>query len=294
MVNIGKYNRLKVVKKVDFGAYLDGGNGVEILLPEKYVEPTVEIGDELDVFIYTDSEDRLIATTETPFAKVGEFAFLQVSQVNEVGAFLDWGISGKDLLVPFSEQKTRMMRGGIYPVYVYLDVTSKRVVASTKLDKFLGNTIPKYKRGDNVKALVLRHEEPGYRVIVDNLFKGIIYDSDLYSEIELGETIDAHVKQVREDGKIDLSPGPDAASRVRVLAEKIYYLAEAGNGTMPLSDASTPEEITSLLQCSKKDFKKAVGFLLKNGIVSQSDGRLNVIAKWSDKIHNKYKADGKS
>ena len=284
MVNIGKYNRLKVVKKVDFGAYLDGGNGVEILLPEKYVEPTVEIGDELDVFIYTDSEDRLIATTETPFAKVGEFAFLQVSQVNEVGAFLDWGISGKDLLVPFSEQKTRMMRGGIYPVYVYLDVTSKRVVASTKLDKFLGNTIPKYKRGDNVKALVLRHEEPGYRVIVDNLFKGIIYDSDLYSEIELGETIDAHVKQVREDGKIDLSPGPDAASRVRVLAEKIYYLAEASNGTMPLSDASTPEEIKSLLQCSKKDFKKAVGFLLKNGIVSQSDGRLNVIAKWSDKI----------
>ena len=284
MVNIGQYNRLKVVKRVDFGAYLDGGNGVEILLPEKYVDPTVKIGDELDVFIYTDSEDRLIATTERPFAKVGEFAFLQVSQVNEVGAFLDWGISGKDLLVPFSEQKTRMMRGGIYPVYVYLDMATKRVAASTKLDKFLGNTIPKYKRGDNVKALVLRHEDPGYRVIVDNLFKGIIYDSDLYSEIELGETIDAHVKQVRDDGKIDLSPGPDAASRVRVLAEKIYYLAEAANGIMPLSDASTPEEIKSMLQCSKKDFKKAVGFLLKNGIVSQSDGRLNVIAKWSDKI----------
>lgn len=284
MVNIGQYNRLKVVKRVDFGAYLDGGNGVEILLPEKYVEPTVQIGDELDVFIYTDSEDRLIATTERPFAKVGEFAFLQVSQVNEVGAFLDWGISGKDLLVPFSEQKSRMMRGGIYPVYVYLDMATKRVAASTKLDKFLGNTIPKYKRGDNVKALVIRHEDPGYRVIVDNLFKGIIYDSDLYSEIELGETIDAHVKQVRDDGKIDLSPGPDAASRVKVLAEKIYYLAEAANGIMPLSDASTPEEIKSLLQCSKKDFKKAVGFLLKNGIVSQSDGRLNVIAKWSDKI----------
>lgn len=284
MVNIGQYNRLKVVKRVDFGAYLDGGNGVEILLPEKYVDPAVQIGDELDVFVYTDSEDRLIATTERPFAKVGEFAFLQVSQVNEVGTFLDWGISGKDLLVPFSEQKSRMMRGGIYPVYVYLDMATKRVAASTKLDKFLGNTIPKYKRGDNVKALVLRHEDPGYRVIVDNLFKGIIYDSDLYSEIELGETIDAHVKQVRDDGKIDLSPGPDAASRVKVLAEKIYYLAEAANGIMPLSDASTPEEIKSLLRCSKKDFKKAVGFLLKNGIVSQSDGRLNVIAKWSDKI----------
>ncbi|MDE6609002.1 MAG: GntR family transcriptional regulator, partial [Muribaculaceae bacterium] len=273
-----------VVKRVDFGVYLDGGNGVEILLPEKYVESSVNIGDEVDVFIYTDSEDRLIATTERPYAKVGEFAFLQVSQVNEIGAFLDWGISGKDLLVPFSEQKSRMLRGGIYPVYVYLDVATKRVAASTKIDKFLGNKIPRYKRGDNVRALVLRHEDPGYRVIVDNLFKGIIYDSDVYEAIEVGETIDAHVRQVRPDGKIDLSPGPDAASRVKVLAEKIYYLADAANGTMPLSDSSTPEEIKSVLQCSKKDFKKAVGFLMKNGLVSQADGRLTLTGTWSEKI----------
>lgn len=284
MVNIGQYNRLTVVKRVDFGVYLDGGNGVEILLPEKYVESSVNIGDEVDVFIYTDSEDRLIATTERPYAKVGEFAFLQVSQVNEIGAFLDWGISGKDLLVPFSEQKSRMLRGGIYPVYVYLDVATKRVAASTKIDKFLGNKIPRYKRGDNVKALVLRHEDPGYRVIVDNLFKGIIYDSDVYEAIEVGETIDAHVRQVRPDGKIDLSPGPDAASRVKVLAEKIYYLADAANGTMPLSDSSTPEEIKSVLQCSKKDFKKAVGVLMKNGLVSQADGRLTLTGTWSEKI----------
>ncbi|MDE5648164.1 MAG: GntR family transcriptional regulator [Muribaculaceae bacterium] len=284
MVNIGQYNRLTVVKRVDFGVYLDGGNGVEILLPEKYVESSVNIGDEVDVFIYTDSEDRLIATTERPYAKVGEFAFLQVSQVNEIGAFLDWGISGKDLLVPFSEQKSRMLRGGIYPVYVYLDVATKRVAASTKIDKFLGNKIPRYKRGDNVRALVLRHEDPGYRVIVDNLFKGIIYDSDVYEAIEVGETIDAHVRQVRPDGKIDLSPGPDAASRVKVLAEKIYYLADAANGTMPLSDSSTPEEIKSVLQCSKKDFKKAVGFLMKNGLVSQADGRLTLTGTWSEKI----------
>ncbi|MDE6343221.1 MAG: GntR family transcriptional regulator, partial [Muribaculaceae bacterium] len=283
-VNIGQYNRLTVVKRVDFGVYLDGGNGVEILLPEKYVESSVNIGDEVDVFIYTDSEDRLIATTERPYAKVGEFAFLQVSQVNEIGAFLDWGISGKDLLVPFSEQKSRMLRGGIYPVYVYLDVATKRVAASTKIDKFLGNKIPRYKRGDNVRALVLRHEDPGYRVIVDNLFKGIIYDSDVYEAIEVGETIDAHVRQVRPDGKIDLSPGPDAASRVKVLAEKIYYLADAANGTMPLSDSSTPEEIKSVLQCSKKDFKKAVGFLMKNGLVSQADGRLTLTGTWSEKI----------
>ena len=177
-----------------------------------------------------------------------------------------------------------MLRGGIYPVYVYLDVATKRVAASTKIDKFLGNKIPRYKRGDNVRALVLRHEDPGYRVIVDNLFKGIIYDSDVYEAIEVGETIDAHVRQVRPDGKIDLSPGPDAASRVKVLAEKIYYLADAANGTMPLSDSSTPEEIKSVLQCSKKDFKKAVGFLMKNGLVSQADGRLTLTGTWSEKI----------
>lgn len=283
MVNIGQYNTLSVVKKVDFGVYLDGGNGVEILLPEKYIESPLNPGDEIEVFIYTDSEDRLIATTEHPYATVGQFAFLQVSQVNDVGAFLDWGLT-KELLVPFREQKSRMLRGGIYPVYVYLDMATKRVAASAKIEKFLGNKIPQYKRGENVKALVVRHEDPGYRVIVDDMYWGILYDSDMFRELEIGETVDAHVKQVRPDGKIDLSPGPDAAVRTRELAEKIYYLADAGGGFIPLTDKSTPAEIKYLLQCSKKDFKKAVGFLLKNGIVVQEEGRIRIIAVWSDKV----------
>lgn len=284
MVYIGQNNNLKIVRFVDFGAYLDGGNDVEILLPEKYVAPNAKIGDIVEVFVYTDSEDRLIATTEHPYAKVGEFAFLRVSQVNKVGAFLDWGIPGKDLLVPFSEQKARMCSGGVYPVYVYLDITTKRVVASTKLDKFLGNKIPKYKRGDNVKALILRYEEPGYRVIVDNLFKGIIYDSDIYGDVSIGDTVDAHVRLVRPDGKIDLSPGLDAASRVKALAKRIFAKADSEGGYLQISDASTPDEINRILKCSKKDFKKAVGFLLKNRIISQNNGRLHIVAAWPENV----------
>ncbi|MDE6042643.1 MAG: GntR family transcriptional regulator, partial [Muribaculaceae bacterium] len=144
-LKIGKFNRLRVVKSVDFGVYLDGGEGREILLPGRFVPEGAKEGDELDVFIYTDSEDRLIATTDVPYAQAGDFAYLQVSQVNAAGAFLDWGILGKDLLVPFSQQRSRMRQGGVYLVYVYLDDASGRLVASAKTERFLGNTIPDYK-----------------------------------------------------------------------------------------------------------------------------------------------------
>ncbi len=179
MVKIGDYNRLAVTKIVDFGVYLDGGNGVEILLPAKYIEGSPEVGQELDVFVYTDSEDRLIATTEHPFARVGQFAFLEVVDVNKVGAFLDWGLS-KNILVPFSEQKSRMKEGGVYLVYVYLDNATKRVVATAKIEKYLGNVPAEYRRGQEVDALVWQHTPIGYRVIVDNLHNGMIYENELF------------------------------------------------------------------------------------------------------------------
>ncbi|MDE6267678.1 MAG: GntR family transcriptional regulator [Muribaculaceae bacterium] len=278
MVKIGDYNRLKVIKNVDFGAYLDGGDGKEILIPARYIDTPLSPGDEIDVFVYTDSEDRLIATTEHPFARVGEFAFLQVNQVNRIGAFLDWGVS-KELLVPFSEQRAKMIAGGIYLVYVYLDKVTDRVVASAKIDKFLGNVFPRYRRGDVVDALVIEHLEPGYRVIVDNLHKGMIYDNELFHPLEIGESVKAHVKQVRDDGKIDLSPGADTGTRVRALAEKIYYLMDAAGGSTSLTDNSDPAEIKSLLGCSKKDFKKAVGYLLKNKIVETLPGGMRLIGQ---------------
>ena len=283
MIKIGEYNRLKVLKEVDFGIYLDGGNGVEILLPTRYVPDNTSVGDELDVFVYTDSEDRLIATTLQPFAKVGEFAFLEVNDVNSTGAFLDWGLS-KDILVPYSEQKSKMIKGGLYLVYVYLDETTKRVVASAKYEKFIGNLFPKYKRGDVVSALIVSHDDRGYKTIVDNRYWGMIYNTDIFKNLEIGETMTARVNQIREDGKIDLAPGADTGTRVRELAEKIYYLTDAADGHCMLNDNSTPAEIKSLLQCSKKDFKKAAGFLLKNGVITMDEKGISLIATWEDKI----------
>lgn len=266
MIKIGQYNTLKVVKIVDFGLYLDGGEAGEILLPARYISDMPEPGDEMTVFIYNDSEDRLIATTERPFATVGEFAFLQVNEVNRIGAFMQWGLP-KDLLVPFSEQKSKMKQGGIYPVYIYLDDATKRIVASAKIDKYLGNKIPEYTHGQKVKALVYSHNELGYRCIVDNMFHGLIYQNETFRPVELGVEIDAYVKRVRDDGKIDLTISPAASVRIERLAADILHKLRDNNGKLPVSDHSPAELIQDLFQCSKKDFKKAVGQLYKQQLI---------------------------
>lgn len=262
-VKIGDYNELEVTKIVDFGLYLDGGDSGEILLPSRYVTEPVEPGDVMRVFIYTDSEDRLIATTEHPFARVGEFAYLQAVEVNAVGAFLDWGLP-KDLLVPYREQKVRMRQGCQYLVYIYLDDTTKRVAASAKIDKFLGNVIPEYKVRQHVDALVIGHDELGYRVIVDNLHRGIIYENEVYRPLELGEHYEAAVKRVRPDGKIDVTLNERVGVRIAPLEQRIIdMIAASPSGELPLTDKTSPEQIKEALQCSKKDFKRAVGALYK-------------------------------
>lgn len=276
MVNIGKYNRLPVAKIVDFGVYLDAGNGVEILLPARYIDRELKVGDDLEVFIYTDSEDRLIATTEKPFAEVGQFAFLEVVDVNSVGAFLDWGLP-KNLLVPFREQKVKMREGGIYPVYVYLDDTTKRIVASAKLDKYLGNVVPDYKRGDEVTALVWQHQPIGYRVIIDNLHSGMIYENELFRNLEVGETVKAFVKNVRDDGKIDLTLSGNVIERVGKLADRIMEHVRLNGGEATISDKSSPEEIQAKFQCSKKDFKKAIGQLFREHRITFTDNGIRLV-----------------
>ena len=178
MVKIGRYNTLRVVRNVDFGAYLAADDGTEILLPTRYIEEPLHPGEELEVFVYKDNEGRLICTTDHPFAQVGEFAFLQVNDVNNMGAFLDWGLM-KELLVPFSEQHMKLSRGMVVPVYVYLDDASQRVVASAKIEKFIGNVFPRYRTGRRVKALVYKHADNGYKAIVNNLFHGIFYENEL-------------------------------------------------------------------------------------------------------------------
>ncbi|MBO5456249.1 MAG: GntR family transcriptional regulator [Muribaculaceae bacterium] len=276
MIRIGKYNTLKVVKLVDFGVYLDGGEGQEILLPAKYIESPLNPGDEIKVFIYRDSEERLIATTEHPYAEVGEFAFLQVSAVNRVGAFLDWGLT-KQLLVPFSEQKVRLREGMVCLVYVYLDDVTKRIVASAKIEKFLGNKYPHYKVGDKVQALIYKHTELGYKAIVDNLFHGMIYDSDLYAPLVVEEMITAYIKNVREDGKLDLLVNGAHDGRVENLAGKILgRLKEEPDGFLPLGDSSSPEAIRETFSCSKKDFKKAIGLLYKKKSIVITPGGISM------------------
>ncbi|MDE6860889.1 MAG: GntR family transcriptional regulator [Duncaniella sp.] len=277
MVRIGKYNTLKVVKNVDFGVYLDGGDGLEILLPAKYVESPLHPGDEVEVFIYRDSEERLIATTEHPYAQVGEFAFLQVNAVNRIGAFLDWGLT-KQLLVPFSEQKIKMREGMICLVYIYLDDVTKRVVASAKIEKFIGNRYPEYKVGDKVQALIYKHTEIGYKAIVDNLFHGMIYESEVYAPLVLEEVITAYVKNIRDDGKIDLLLNGSGDGRVEALTKKIKArLVNEPGGFIPLGDSSSPESIRETFQCSKKDFKKAIGHLYKNKLISITPGGIQLI-----------------
>lgn len=281
MIKIGKYNRMRVVKLLDFGAYLvdcEGDDPREILLPQRYIPEGLATEDTIDVFVYNDSEDRLIATTEKPFAQVGEFAFLEVVQVNDTGAFLDWGLP-KNLLVPYSEQKVRMKRGGIYPVYVYLDHATMRVVASAKIEKHLGNTVPEYKAGQEVNALVLSHGELGFRCIVDNLHAGMIYSNELFRPLEIGEQCRAFVRRVREDGKIDLTLSPEIHERMDVLGRKILdYLHRNTRAEAAISEKMDPEEIKARFACSKKDFKKALGALYKARkiAIDKSTGKISL------------------
>jgi predicted RNA-binding protein (virulence factor B family) len=262
MLQIGKTNNLEITHRVDFGLYLDGGEAGEILLPLRYATRDMKPGDHIDVFIYRDSEDRLIATTEKPYAQVGEFAFLQAKATNNVGAFLDWGLP-KDLLVPFREQKVRMQPGRYYTVYVFLDDETQRIVASAKLQKFLDNKIPDFKVGDEVKARIYQETELGYKVIVNDLFSGLIYHNQIFSEVNIGELHHATVHNVRPDGKIDLILGKKQRNRINDLAEDILdYINECG-GRITLTDKSSPEDIRETFQCSKKDYKKAIGTLFK-------------------------------
>ena len=279
MIELGKYQTLEIRRIVDFGAYLSvPGEDTEVLIPGRYLPENMQVGDSLEVFVYKDSEDRPIATTERPYATVGEFAFLSVNAVNDTGAFLDWGLP-KDLLVPYGEQRMRMRRGGIYLVYIYVDKATGRIVATTKTDKYLGNVFPDYKLGDRVQALVVEHTDIGYKVIVDNLHTGMIYSNELYRAIEIEEMVTAYVKQVRDEGKIDLTVNEKAVVRQSDVAERIMNHLSKENAA-PISEKMSPDIIDMAFHCSKKDFKKAIGHLYKERmVVIAPDGTVSLPPK---------------
>jgi len=268
MVQIGKYNTLKVVKEVEFGLYLDGGEEHgEILLPIRYVPEETKVDDELEVFIYLDSEDRIIATTEKPFATVGEFAFLQVTSVTQIGAFLDWGLM-KDLLVPFREQKMKMQEGQYYPVYIYLDDESQRIVATAKLEPVLDNVIPDYSVGQEVEMFVVERTELGYKVVINNLHSGLIYHNEMFRDVKIGDRCPGFIKKVREDDKIDVNLHKQGFEKMDDLSTKVLELLKKRGGFLAVSDKSPAEVIYQVFGMSKKNFKKAIGGLYKQRIIT--------------------------
>jgi len=271
MVRLGDYNTLKVVKRVDFGLYLDGGDDGEILMPQRYVNDDIAIGDEVRVFIYLDSEDRLVATTETPKAKVGEFAYLQVSAVNRFGAFLDWGLA-KDLMVPFREQKVKMEQGQWHLIFVYIDLDTDRIAASAKLDQFLDNVAPEYKEGDEFKEVAAR-TDLGYKVIINNLHWGIVYSNEVFKTLNRGEKLTAYIKKVREDDKIDVTLQKPGFARVDSLQDMILDKIRNAGGFLPVNDKTEAQVIYDMFGCSKKSFKMTIGTLFKQRkIVIGNDG----------------------
>lgn len=275
-IRLGKMNRLTVVKTVDFGMYLDGGDAGEILLPARYVPEGCKVGDELEVFLYLDSEERLVATTQTPLAQVGDFAYLKVAWVNNYGAFLDWGLM-KDLFVPFREQKQKMQMGRSYIVHLHIDGESYRLVASAKVEHYLSDKMPPYGEGDEVQVLVWQKTDLGFKVIVDNSFAGLVYDNELFRSLHIGDRMTGYVKQVRPDGKLDITLQKQGRGAVSDFSEVLMEHLRRSGGRTSLCDKSPAEEIYSLFGVSKKVFKKAVGDLYKKRLIEVSDDGLRLL-----------------
>lgn len=263
MVAIGDYNELEIIKQVDFGVYLDSEDG-EILLPTKYLPADYRVGDTLRVFIYRDSEDRIIATTLEPKAKIGDFAALEVKQTNNFGAFLDWGLE-KDLFVPFNNQRELMQPGRQYVVYVYLDENSDRIVGTAKYEKYLNREPTGLNEGDEVALLVVGFTDLGIKVIINNEYLGVLYKNEVFRRLEIGEKTKGYIRKIREDQKIDVSLQKSGFAEVTDASQQVLQSLKAANGKMPLSDNSTPEEIYAALGMSKKTFKKAIGTLYRQG-----------------------------
>ena len=267
MVRIGAVNTLVIVKEVDFGIYLDGGDLGEILLPLKQVPDLAEIGNSIEVFIYLDSEDRVIATTRTPFVTVGQFANLEVIAVNNVGAFLDWGLE-KDLLVPFGEQKQRLEVGKRCLVFVYIDRVDKRITASAKIDKFLDQVPAKYQAGEEVNLVLGGQTDLGFKAIVNNTHWGVIYKDEVFEFLSIGSKRKGYIKRVREDGKVDLSLKRPAPEQRDELSSKVLSELEKLGGYLAIGDKSPPDVIYKKFSVSKRIYKQTIGGLFKQGLIT--------------------------
>ena len=277
MIEIGKYNKLKVMRRTTVGLFLGDAEGEEVLLPNKFIEnKIIAVDEELKVFVYKDSEDRLIASTATPKIEVNQFAFLYVKEVNQNGAFLDWGME-RDLFVPFREQAKKMEEDRSYLVYMYLDGESDRLVASSKINKFLDNANHTFQEGDEVDILIWDVAMLGVSVIINGRYKGLIFHNDIFTHLSMGDTRKAYIKTVREDDQLDVilqKPGYDA---VEPNAQLILELLKNTDGFLALTDRSDPTLIYRELEMSKKLFKKAIGTLYRRKLITMEENGIRLI-----------------
>ncbi len=273
-MEIGQYHTLKILRITPPGAYLSygGEDDIDILLPTKYIPDEAKVDDFIEVFVYRDSEDRIICTTATPHATVDQFAFLKVKDVSSVGAFLDWGIE-KDILLPFREQKNRLNRGEWVLVYLLLDEKTDRVFATTKLGKYYSSEDIDLEEGEEVDLLVADQTDLGVNVVINNQYRGLIYENDIFHDLLEGDRTTGYIKAIRPDNKIDVSLRKDGLENLELGARQIMGELRSNDGFLPLHDKSSPEEIQSSLQMSKKNFKRSIGILYKKKLITiETDG----------------------
>ncbi|WP_298419953.1 S1-like domain-containing RNA-binding protein [uncultured Kordia sp.] len=276
MIHLGQLNTLEILRETPPGLFLGDEEGNEILLPNKYVPTSFEIGDKLSVFAYLDSHERPVTTTLKPYTKVNEFALLRVTALSDYGAFLDWGLE-KDLFVPFKEQARDMLEGKWYVVYCYLDEETNRLVGSSKTNKFLSNEELTVERFDEVDLIVSRFTDLGVEMIINQQHKGLVYNDEIYKDLKLGERLKGVIKKIREDNKIDLSLQHIGYKNIEPSAQVVLDALQQNKGTLPLHDKSDPEEIKRRLGMSKKSFKKAIGSLYKQKQIAIKENGIELL-----------------
>ncbi|MDC6364489.1 MULTISPECIES: S1 RNA-binding domain-containing protein [Flavobacteriaceae] len=276
MIELGNYNTLRILRSTSIGLFLGDDEGTEVLLPNKYVPEDCQVDQDIEVFCYLDNEERPIATTLQPLITRNHFAFLKVAEVGEYGAFLDWGLE-KHLLVPFREQGTRMEEGQQYVVHCFMDEKTFRLTASSRIDRFLSNEEVEYETNHEVNLLVYRKTPLGWEVIIENKYKGLVFESDVFQPIKIGDRLKGYIKNVRSDHKIDVSLRPIGAKMLEPTAEAILILLNENGGFLPLHDKSSPEEIKLQLHLSKKAFKKGVGILYRQRKISIEDDGIRLV-----------------
>tara|TARA_R110000850_G_scaffold140828_1_gene262390 strand:+ start:260 stop:1099 length:840 start_codon:yes stop_codon:yes gene_type:complete len=279
-VELGKYNTLTIVRHTSVGFFLEDENGDDVLLPVKWVPEGAKEGDEVEVFIYLDSEERPIATTMKPKAIVGEFAYLKAKQVSRIGAFMDWGLE-KDLFVPFIEQEGRMQEGQWYIVYVYIDKMTDRIAGSAKIENFVEKRDIMLKPDQAVSLLIGKQTPLGYNVIVDNQYLGLIYENEIFKNVSTGDRTTGYVKNIREDDKIDIILQKPGYAAVEPNAQRILEILKANDGYLDLNDKSDPDEISRRLEMSKKTFKKAIGGLFRQKLITIEDDGVRLVRSFS-------------